>query len=245
MSNNPTGPIGSPEIVMILTRPEGTGDAFVGQISEGIRARLRLVQSPLIGIEPLGGPVDLTGVSAVVLTSANAVRHAPKGQGIRAYCVGEITTQAARDNGWDAVFAGEEATALIDYLSAQPSREDLLHLSGLHHRVDIAGALRSAGISARHRAIYDQKLLPLSPAAQDALRANSAPVIAPLFSPRTAAQFVTEASSLRNVHIVALSEAVADRVRGSGAIDVTVARAPTRSEMVQSVENLVRRISLG
>jgi len=221
---------------LLLTRPRASAQAFAARLDPVALGRVDVLLAPLMEISDTGAPVDIPPDQAVIFTSANGVAQAGAGAGRPAFCVGENTTRQAGLQGWRAQQAGETAQALIAALIADPPQTPLLHLGGEHTRGDIAGALSAAGLPTQHIALYRQTLLPLEPNAKAALEK---PCIIPVFSPRTAAQLVTQAAGkLALSHIVALSDAVAAPFRGENLAQLHILPAPQAIYMVNAVENL-------
>lgn len=195
--------------------------------------------SPLIRIFPLEGAVDLAGVEGVILTSAQAVpalatainRASPM-----CFCVGETTANAARDAGFAARSAGGDADALVAALSEAMPKGRLLHLRGRHSRGDIAARLTRAGLEVTEQVVYDQALMPLTRDAH-ALLDGEAPVLAPFFSPRTAAHFAGQMGGRAPIHAIAMSAAVGQELGHLGLASLTIARRPDAQSMVTAVEN--------
>lgn len=177
----------------------------------------------------------------MIFTSSNGVLHAPDGNGRVAYCVGAQTTKQAIARGWNATQLGQTARELIAALRTSPPKAELLHLGGTHTVGDIAQTLTSDGISTRHIALYDQRLLLLGSEAFLALRSAC---IVPVFSLRTAKRLVREAiGHLENAHIVALSEAVAAPFYGEKTAELLILDAPQAVSMAKAVENLCSILS--
>lgn len=224
--------------VLILTRPAPGSDAFWRDLPADLRDRLTPVISPLMRIESLSVPVSLTGVAGVIFSSANGVTFGPEPKAIPAYCIGTRTTAQAQTAGWSAIMMGQNADELIKTLQDQQPQTPLLHITGKHQRGDIAERLSHAGLPTRTCVVYDQILLPLTPQARAAL-SDDRPKIVPLFSPRTAQHFVASYPDLRNVIVIALSEAVADMVENSGAKAVMVASEPNTASLVSQLETVL------
>ena len=91
--------------------------------------------------------------------------------------------------------------------------------------------------------IYDQHLEPLAFEAQQLLEGDK-PVIVPLFSPRIAGQFASQARHLAQAHLIAISAAAAQPLQGMRPAALHIAAAPTGREMRLGVENLLREASL-
>ena len=226
---------------LLLTRPQPGAEAFLARLSPALHEGA--VVSPLIEIVPTGAQPDIAPYAGVIFTSANAVAHAPKGNGRPAFCVGPQTTQAANAAGWQAEMAGLDAAAMIATLSSRAELGPLLHLAGQHRRGDVAGVLSQTGLKVDVETLYNQRLLPLSDDAQALLQGNAA-VLVPLFSPRSAQQFVRAASRVEGVMAISISAATADALEGLPLRAHDVATEPTGEAMVKAVEKLFRRTTL-
>jgi uroporphyrinogen-III synthase len=226
---------------LLLTRPRPGAEAFLARLSPALR--VGAVISPLIEIVPNDVAPDLAPYAGVIFTSANAVAHAPAGNGRPAYCVGPQTTQAARAAGWQAQMTGLDAEAMIAALAGRGELGPLLHLAGKHRRGDVAGVLSKTGLQVDVATLYDQRLLPLSEEAQALLRGN-APVLVPLFSPRSAAQFAQAATRTDAVLAVSISAAAAEALEALPLRAHDIAAEPTGEAMAEAVEKLFRRTTL-
>jgi uroporphyrinogen-III synthase len=229
---------------MIMTRPAGSNTRFVERIAPEVRARLRIIRSPLIEVRGLDADVVVGPQDAAIFTSENGVRFAPPGGGRRAYCVGDRTTRAATANGWDAVCAGVDADALVAHLMSLRPAGVLHHLSGMHVRGRIPERLQAAGLSVLQTAVYDQILLPFTAEALACLTQEQ-PVLVPLFSPRTAGHFAALAPVSARLHVVAMSDAVAEAWAEREGSEVVVAAEPTARSMLEAIEKRAFEISLG
>jgi uroporphyrinogen-III synthase len=170
-----------------------------------------------------------------VFTSAEGAQHFAAGDPRRdlpAWCVGAHTAAVARGLGFDAADAGADADALVAALAARPPAAPLLHARGVHSRGDVAARLSAAGLPTAEVVVYDQRSLPLSPAAR-AAAASSAPLVVPLFSPRTAA---LAALVLRDaaapVRAAAISPAAAAAWARAGGRPAAVAARPDAATML-------------
>ncbi len=234
----------SPRAVLLLTRPLAASQRFAGQLPARLRSRVDLCMSPLLDIVTIAHAVDWGDARGVIFTSANGVTVAAglsDRRDLPCYCVGQATTRAARAQGWRAEMLGDTADALIATLSGRDVAGPLLHPGGVHRRGNIAQTLSKAGLPVRTQAIYDQVEVPLSAAARILLDGPN-PVIAPVFSPRTARQFAREATGKAPLYAVALSEAVAKPLAGLGAQPVEVARTPDAGAMIEAIESLLNRM---
>ena len=115
---------------LLVLRPEPGASAT----AERARARgLNPVVVPLFEIEPVEWEVpEPARFDGLLLTSANAIRHAGDGveslRGLKAYAVGEATAEAARDAGFDIAATGEAGVSRL--LGSIESDLKLLHLCG-------------------------------------------------------------------------------------------------------------------
>ena len=229
--------------ILLLTRPLESAHAFAASLDPAALAGVRVVIAPLMGIVGTGASIDLTGVHGVIFTSANGVMHAPDGAGRRAYCVGAKTTQSALARGWRAQQRGDTARELVHSLQSDLPDAPLLHLAGEHTRGDIATTLTAAGVVTEHISLYAQTLLPLEPQALEAL--DGGPCIVPVFSPRSAAHLVRQATGhLAQAYVVALSGAVAAPFRNENIARLVELPAPQTIYTCKAVENLCRTLCL-
>ncbi|MFL6722145.1 MAG: uroporphyrinogen-III synthase [Sphingomonas sp.] len=115
---------------MLVLRPEPGASATVERARQhGLDA----VAIPVFRVEPLGWrPPDPSGFDGLLLTSANAVRHAGDGlkalRALQVYAVGKATAQGAREAGFHIAATGDSG---VDRLlrSLEPDLR-LLHLCG-------------------------------------------------------------------------------------------------------------------
>ena len=209
----------TPDLILLLTRPAAAGTAFVSSLTPGLRARARIVLSPLIDIIPLVQSVDTGDARGLVFSSAQGVRIFAGVNPTRVlpcYCVGTATTKAAIEAGFSAECAGHTADDLVANLTGRGPDAPLLHLAGLHVRGEVAERLTAAGITTQRIAIYDQPERLLTEKARSALD-GELPVILTLFSPRTAQLF---------------ADAYGDSSGGTALSFVTIAAATVDSALV-------------
>lgn len=220
---------------LLLTRPKEQSARF----ADAVAARLPgvpVVISPVLEIVPRDGPVSTEGIAAFILTSENGARTlAARADvaGRTAYCVGDRTAQAARAAGMDAVSAGGAAEDLVALIRARRPLGRLLFARGAESRGAVAERLAEAGLPVESVVLYDQRPRPLTPEAA-ALLAGAAPVIAPVFSPRSAA-LLSRAEIRAPLILVALSEAVARAWDGPAPQRVAVAAHPDAASILDSI----------
>jgi uroporphyrinogen-III synthase len=194
-----------------------------------------------------GSPLDLNGVQALLMTSAN---------GVRAYCarnsereiplfaVGDATAREARANGFKNISTARgDVSHLAKLVRTQLSKSDgaVLHVAGTKTAGDLAGDLLLAGFEYRRDVLYNvvaaQFLRPKTILAL--LNKEVRGVL--LYSPRTAKIFCQCAVSdlgeniLSSVTAYCLSAAVADKARVVNWQAIVVASRPTQSELIHVV----------
>jgi uroporphyrinogen-III synthase len=162
---------------------------------------------------------DLTGIQAVLCTSANGVRALAGLTGERSvplFAVGTASAAEARAAGFFRVEsadgnAGDLARLVRERLS--PTGGRLLHITGEAVAGDLAGVLRAHGFAVDRATLYEAcAVAALSAPAREALAA-AALDFALFFSPRTAAIFARLvggaglAAALRAVTAVSISVA--------------------------------------
>lgn len=203
------------ESTLLLTRPAEAAARFAAALERDLGRFGRVVTAPLMQIVPLPLPEALGPGTGVILTSEAALPAAQAltdGRGARgpAWCVGARTAEAALAAGFSPVLAAPEAEALLETLLADPPDLALVHLSGRHQRGDLAARLTARGIPTRRIAVYDQQALPPDPVL-DTLGRGRGWVVAPVFSPRSAALLAAALPGrpVAGLRPVALSLAVA------------------------------------
>ncbi|MCB4456989.1 uroporphyrinogen-III synthase [Leisingera sp. McT4-56] len=231
-------------VPLLMTRPLAAAESFVDGLPAGGRAGLRVIYAPLMEIRPARAPVALQGVKGVIFTSASGAEAASRETTVRlpAYCVGERTAQAAAELGWQAEALGQCADELTAALLQQRPAAPLLHLRGAHTRGSIARRLTEAGLPCGEQIVYDQELLPLTAEAQAALAAQT-DVIVPLFSPRTARHFANLCGDASHLHLIALSQAVAEPLKGLNCKALRVSKAPDAPAMAAAVLDAAAQLS--
>ncbi|KIC20503.1 uroporphyrinogen-III synthase [Leisingera sp. ANG-Vp] len=229
---------------LLMTRPLAAAESFVAGLPDAECADMQVIYAPLIEIRPANAPVLLRDAEAVIFTSANGVAAASRETAARlpAFCVGQRTAKAAAAEGWEASCLGTCADELVAALASQCPEAPLLHLRGAHARGEIAQRLTDAGLICREQVVYDQVLLPLPEEAQAAIAAQN-DVIVPLFSPRTARHFANLCGDGANLHLIALSQAVAGPLKGLKCKTLRVSRAPDAQAMGEAVLDAAAQLS--
>ena len=177
----------------LVTRPRDEAETLAAALAtRGVEALIE----PLMIVEHIAAAnPDLTGVQAVLCTSANGARAFARASAERRLpflAVCDATAARARDEGFTSVSsAGGDAADLARMAACQldPREGRLLHVCGSTAAGDLAGALHAQGFTVERCVLYEARpIAALSPAATDAIRSRMV-YVALFFSPRTAAIF--------------------------------------------------------
>jgi uroporphyrinogen-III synthase len=104
--------------------------------------------------------VDVSGVQALLMTSAAAARHLQTSLEVRAlpvYAVGDATAQAAREAGFEQVISAGGDGATLAVLAAdrmKPATGALLHVRGSEVAGDVTSMLRACGFATHSLEVY-------------------------------------------------------------------------------------------
>ncbi len=226
---------------LLLTRPAPQSQRF----AQEIRARLGAV--PVV-ISPLMTTVfhrpDLPDLPfrAVILTSETGVKATSQLHAALpalAFCVGNRTAAAATAAGFDARSADGDVHALAAMILASGVAGPLLHLRGEDSAGNLAETLTKGGIETYSTIIYTQAPCPLTDQAL-ALFGQDTPVLAPVFSPRSARLLVAALPPTRvaPVWVAAISPAAAEAARALSPARLVTAAHPDGENMLHAVADL-------
>lgn len=218
----------------LVLRPE-PGNAETAALLAA--AGVDVLRQPLFAVAQVAWtPPDPARFDALLLTSANAVRHAGEElsalRGLPVLAVGEATAAAARTVGLSVAQTGRRDAAT---LVKEAGFARLVHLAGRDH-------VALPGIEAI--TVYDSAALPLAPGAARAWEER----VALLHSPRAARRFAAligrDGARRAAIAVAAISPAVADAA-GPGWAHTVVADRPRDDALVTRALTLVagRRIS--
>lgn len=224
---------------LLLTRPARQAQAFLSELSAALGHEPDHHVSPVLRIVPTAFE-DPGDVQALVFTSANGVsafasQHAAAGR--TAYCVGDSTAQAAAAAG----FAARSAAGDVDKLVARaitdlsPAAGPLVHISGDHVAGDLVAVLRRAGFDASRQVAYTQQPQPLDATARNLL--CTVPVVAPLFSPRSALIFAGQVATIHPTDLTTVAISQDAAVEGIGL--TLIAPEPSRRGMIAALRPLL------
>lgn len=234
---------------ILLTRPAPQSGALARKLA--LRGWAPVI-SPLTELRALPAAPDLSGVAALVFTSANGVRCAalpPEARALPAFCVGPATAAAAAAAGFSPVEGPSDAAALAALILtgalSGPPPGAILHLRGAHGTGTLAAPLREAGLRVEEAVVYEMTALPrLADEARRAILSGEVRA-ATLYSPRAARLFAERiaaapalAEAARALHAVVISAATAAALDGTGLEKIHVARNPDGAAMEAAIAAL-------
>lgn len=203
---------------LLLLRPE---PGLTASSERATALGLDVVACPLFRVEPLAWEApDASRYDALLLTSANAVRHGGMAlanlKTLPVHAVGAATADAARDAGFRVETVGEGSVA--DLLANLPAEVNLLHLAGEDHRAP--GDARVERIIAYRAAEVAQPPLP-----------DLAGMVVAVHSPRAGRRLAELATERDRTSIAAISKAAADAI-GQGWERIGVAERPDDASLL-------------
>ncbi|HEY1753559.1 MAG TPA: uroporphyrinogen-III synthase [Caulobacteraceae bacterium] len=142
-----------------ITRARPGADATAARLAE---LRIEAVVEPLLQVRALAGAdLDLTGVSALAFTSANAVAafaERSADRSLRVFAVGDATAKAARAQRFASVLSAQGDVGALASALATRRRElagVILYPAAAEPAQDLAGALEAVGLTVRQAALYE------------------------------------------------------------------------------------------
>ncbi|GAB4376819.1 MAG: hypothetical protein Kow00114_40750 [Kiloniellaceae bacterium] len=238
---------------VLVTRPREDAAGLMADLEARGHA---VLLEPLLTIavrDHIDWPAGHAQAQALLVTSANGVRAFAQLDARRAlpvYAVGDASAAAAHALGFDKVIS---AAGNVDDLAALVSRRldpaagPLLHPAAGRLAGDLQGALAAAGFTVLRAVLYDA--VPAAALSADCRRALNDGLIdaVTLFSPRTAASFVSLvtaaglAEACGGVAAVCLSPAVAETLAGVAWRRIAVAERPDQAALLAALETVAPR----
>ena len=229
------------DTILLITRPVQAALRFQAQAETALGPFAATVIAPLQAIVPLPVTQPPLAHEEIVLTSENgvlALRAACPATTGKVWCVGQRTAQAARQAGFDVVDTRATAAELAEALLRAPPVAPLVHVAGRHRQSDLAAILGAHGRVMRTLEIYDQEAVPLPEQALALLR-EPVGIVAPLFSPRSAALLFRVAEGRKaRIHAVAISAAAARNWVPLAGEHVAIAATPDAKGVINAIGSL-------
>lgn len=230
---------------VLVTRPHPDADAIAAELHA--RGHTAFIE-PLLEIVFVDGlALDLTGVQALLFTSANGVRAAARRTRERTrpvLAVGPATAAEATASGFTNVRQsdgdGVEALARFAHQTLKPEGGALLHITGIVSAGDLKASLTPHGFTVRVERLYEAREAPsLSGALIAELGARQIDA-ALFFSPRTATLFVALITA-RNLEPACVA---IDALALSPAVAAALAPLPFRAIRVAAHANAEAMLDL-
>ena len=214
---------------ILVLRPEPGATATIRRAQD---RGLEAIAIPLFEIEPVAWTVPNAAMfDALLLTSANAVRHAGERleelRRLPVYAVGDVTAEAARDAGFDLAATGEGGVSRL--LGSINTDLTLLHLCGEDRKT-----LENASQKLVRIAVYRARAI----ARPDLSTARGC--VALVHSPRAARRFAELVDDRAAIAIAAISPAAADAV-GTGWESVGAANEPNDDALLALAARLCNK----
>ncbi|MEG3124544.1 uroporphyrinogen-III synthase [Sphingomonas sp. GB1N7] len=214
---------------LAVLRPEPGNAATIARIAA---IGLRAISLPLFEVAPLAWtPPDPAAHDALILTSANTLRHGGAGlaalRALPVFAVGAITAAAAANAGFRVVIIGEADAATLLAQAETQGISRALYLGGRDRMVS-SGGIVTATIS-----VYASRALPIRPEQIAELRDQ----VVLLHSVRAARAFAGLAGDRSTYRIATLSPAILNAA-GPGWQRAVSAAAPSDEALIAAAVTL-------
>ncbi|AKM09338.1 uroporphyrinogen-III synthase [Croceicoccus naphthovorans] len=220
----------------IVTIRPAPGDAAT--VALGRELGLTIASFPLFEVGPLKWHLpDPAGFHAVLLGSANALRHGGPGLAslitLPALCVGEATARAAEQAGFTVTHVGKGGLQSVLAIATANGWSRLLRLSGeAHVPLDLP-----AGTTLDTRTLYRVNALPIGAAFTETLRKGA---VVLLHSGEAAAHFANEVDRLniprQSIAITCLAPRIAERAGGGWRALSTASQPDDRALLAMALQ---------
>ena len=226
---------------LLLTRPAAQSQRFAHQLQDRL-GDVPVVISPLMQTVFHQPALPTLPFTAVILTSETGVQAAGRlGASLPrlAFCVGNRTADAATAAGFEARSADGDVHALAALILSSGVEGPLLHLRGKDSAGNLAETLTNGGLETQSLVIYTQTAQALTAEAV-ALFDAPGPIVAPVFSPRSAALLAEALPQTRSapLWIAAISPAAAEVAHRMNPARLITAAHPDGENMLQAVAGL-------
>lgn len=236
-----------PADTVLLTRPDPDNRRVAGRLAaDGIAT----ATWPLTRIVPVPGLVPVPpGTGGLIFTSRNAVvafaANSPD-RGLRAWCVGARTAQAAREAGFSDVASAGGDVASLARLLADAAPSQLLYLRGRHVSADLPELLAGTGHRTESRVVYSAEPAGPPPADVEALLRSGGVGTVALWSRRAAAILADHLKRnpdwpVAAMQAVVISGRAARPLTDCGLRRVTTSANPDEEGMLDAIRAAVRQ----
>lgn len=226
-------------VTVLITRPEPAALALADTLRARWGCGVEMVISPVMRIVRVKTELDLSEVGTLIFTSRNGVEayaRLTERRDLPCFAVGAATAEAADAMGMNAVACGGDVEAMIRQITSAGPAGRCLHLRGEHAAGDLAARLTEAGVETAEVVVYRQEACPLSDEARETLD-REAPVILPLYSPRSAALSFTNIPETAPVIAVVISRNAAEQVPAARIRALVIADRPDAEAMLKALDD--------
>jgi uroporphyrinogen-III synthase len=221
--------------VVWITRARPGADATAAKL-RGLG--LEAVVEPLLEVRRAdGAPIDLAGVSALAVTSANAVaafaERSPE-RSLRVFAVGDATAAAARAQRFASVLSARGDVQALAMALATRKRELpglVLYPAAAEPAQDLAGALEAVGLKVRQVTLYETVALEASEALVERLPQIDAVLVHSARAAKLLAAFL-KAHPAPALAAYCLSRQIARSLSRAGLAAVLSADAPNEAALL-------------
>lgn len=229
--------------LVLITRPIEQAQTFADSVSAIGYSPLIC---PLLNIETISTSFEREDCPDAIIFSSSQAIHQLQIPGswmhIPAYCVGPLTANAAKDNGFQNVIAGTSGIEELSHIIREDmeARSILLYLRGEHVHQDINHLLPNFNI----REILTYRAHPIQHFTPQLLDQFDKINIVTLFSHRTGLIFkeLIEKNALtpylKNIKLLCLSPSVVDSVKELNWKECHIADLPNQSSMIEKLKSL-------
>ncbi|WP_373086003.1 uroporphyrinogen-III synthase [Sneathiella sp.] len=230
---------------ILITRPEPDAARLAVILQkmghEGVSAPMMTIKN-----RP-GTKIDVDGVQALLVTSANGARalgRATAFRNVKVFAVGAATAEAVRAEGFSDISsaAGDTASLTEEVIGdCKPENGKLVHVAGTEVAGDLAGDLKAAGFDCDRVVLYDATPARAIRGDVETQIKNGSIAAALFYSPRTAAIFndiVTKsglAPKLTLITALCLSKAVAEKLETLPWAGLQIAPEPNQENLLALV----------
>jgi uroporphyrinogen-III synthase len=224
-----------PPHLVWVTRARPGADATAAKVRA---LGLEVVVEPLLEVRPADdAPIDLTGVSAIAFTSANAVaafaERSPE-RALRVFAVGDATAAAALAQRFASVLSARGDVQALAAALATRKRELpglILYPAAAEPAQDLAGALEAVGLQVRQVTLYETVALEPSKALVERLPEIDAVMIHSAKAAKVLAVFL-KAHPAPSLTAFCLSRQIARSLGRAGLAAVLSADAPNEAALL-------------
>lgn len=236
----------SSEKTLLLIRPAVQSYAFLSDLEAQLGKKTNNIVSPIINIVFQDASIEVDNYQGGIFTSVNGVEGFIRSGGQASktvVCVGDRTASAALSVGMDAISTNGRAEDVIKKVTQifLPDNGPLFYSRGATVSRDIAAALEKIGYQVTEFVTYSQAQVPLSAAAISLLTSNEH-VVLPVFSQHAAntlCNFIKANPNIKQntIHLVAISDEVAEALKGINCASKKTAKEPSRQGMLEKVKS--------